>query len=82
VSAQACRLVWRDLLTHPAGSDQFFTIPSMCLTVPSKSGQIHGRSEKDSRKEQGDKFRRHNWQGELFQLVVGGEPKTIFLDVL
>jgi hypothetical protein len=23
----------------PAGSDLFFTIPSICLTIPSKSGQ-------------------------------------------
>jgi hypothetical protein len=26
-------------VTHPAGSDPFFTIPSICLTIPSKSGQ-------------------------------------------
>jgi hypothetical protein len=44
--------------SDPAGSDPFFTIPSICLRIPSKSGpNSKGRSE------QSDKFRRTTGEG-------------------
>jgi hypothetical protein len=39
------------LLTHPAGSDPFLTISSICWTIPSESGQNSTEDRKNFQEE-------------------------------